>query len=509
METAIEAAESEDSVVEFLDRSIIINVKTREKRYAVMENGEVSAIRIRQPGGAAKVGNIYLGKVADVKPGINAAFIDIGGGRHGYLHISRLPAFVHGKNPNAAISAYLSPGQTVMVQVKKDETGQKGPLLTGIIELSGEQIVYLPEGKYTAVSKKADDADRNKWRARARKALEPQEGIIVRTAAIHAGGDGWLDELKCLRLRYKSLLEKAAQLKAPAVLHEKSTVEAEIFRELARLKSGMVIADDAEALARLKALLAGRPELDWSFELYSGKQNIFTRYRIDRALEDALKRVVWLENGAYLVIDEAEALTIIDVNTGKYTGTTDQAETVLKTNLLAAKEIGRQLKLRDYGGIILVDFIDMQRDEQRAQVRAALEKELENDEKQTRITGFTELGILQMTRKKTRKSLPETLLSVCPVCGGSGKIESPETLAFRLERELWEAPHADYEAVLIECTQDVKDCFCGETGVHLKRLENLLGMKLFFHISRDAHPFYAIRQFGTAAGLAAKGKDPN
>ncbi|GER69165.1 ribonuclease E [Weizmannia acidilactici] len=488
-----------------LSQSIVINFKTREKRYAVLENGEVAAIRIRQPGDVTKVGNIYLGKVAAVKPGINAAFIDIGGGRHGYLHIGRLPAFLHGNDEirERPISSFLAAGQPIIVQVKKDGTALKGPLLTGIIELAGEQIVYLPEGKYTAVSKKADEAERKLWRSRVRAHLEPREGIILRTAALT--GDGkWLDELKTMRKKYRAMVDKASREKAPAVLYEKNNVETEIYRELVRLKSGTVISDDPEILKRLKKLLENHPELDWSLEFYSGQVNIFTYYKIDGALEDALKRIVWLENGAYIVIDETEALISIDVNTGKYTGRQDQDETVLQTNMLAAKEIARQLKLRDYGGMILIDFIDMQDEKEREKVRLALEKELANDGKQTRITGFTELGILQMTRKKTRKSLPETLLKVCPVCKGKGKIESPETVAFRLERELLEMPSGLHEAVLIECTEDVKDCFCGDNLVHLGRLEHLLHVKLFFRIIRDAHPYYAIRQFGTVRELGEK-----
>ncbi|WP_018660998.1 Rne/Rng family ribonuclease [Heyndrickxia acidiproducens] len=490
-----------------MSQSLIINFKSREKRYAIVENGEVSMIKIQQPAGTSKVGNIYLGKVAAIKPGINAAFIDIGEGRHGYLHRDQLPAFLQQDGPekeHVLISNYLTVGQKIMVQVKKDETALKGPLLTGIIELPGERIIYLPEGRYAAVSKKADENKRRAWRNLARGQLHPPEGIIIRTAAFQTHGSEWLQELDRLRKRYHVLASQARAKKAPAVLYEKSIVETEIYRELVRLKSGTVVSDDSETLRQLKSMAQTDPELDWSFQYYNQRTAIFTYYHVENALENALKRVVWLENGSYLVIDETEALISIDVNTGKFTGQLNQHDTVLKTNLLAAKEIGRQIMLRDYGGIILVDFIDMQNEQERGRVKHTLQEALEHDPKQTRIVGFTALGILQITRKKTRKTLSETLLSPCPVCNGTGRIESPETLAFRLERELWEAPFGEHEAVMIACSENVRDCFCGENDRHLKRLESMLHVKLFFQTGHNPHPYYSIRQFGTVEELAAK-----
>ncbi len=490
-----------------VSNSIIVNAKTREKRYAVIQHEKVSKIIIQQPQDITKVGNVYIGKVMSIKPGINAAFIDIGEGRHGYLHRDQLPSFLHqddDRKHSYPISKYVTLGQKIIVQVKKDETSFKGPLLTAIIEIQGDRLIYLPEGKYIAVSKKSDETTRKEWRKRANQFIKDPEGLIIRTAAFQSSQSEWEQELEKLRNTYSNLLKQAATKKVPSLLFENNNLETAVFQEMVRLKSGEIIGDDTGFIQRLETRIQTHPHLSWSFQYYNERQNIFSSYHIDGEIQHALKRIVWLENGAYLVIDETEALISIDVNTGKFTGKQNQKETVLKTNILAAKAIGTQLKLRDYGGMILIDFIDMQVDSYREEVRRVLQEELKKDPRQTKIIGFTPLGILEMTRKKTRKSLAETLLMPCPVCKGSGKIESPETLAFRLERELWEMLSSEYDAVLIECTEDVKDCFCGDNQIHLQRLETFLHMKLLFHVKQDAHPFYSIRQFGRYEDLRGK-----
>lgn len=237
---------------------------------------------------------------------------------------------------------------------------------------------------------------------------------------------------------------------------------------------------------------------------YQGKENIFHVHHIEHEIEQALHRNVELENGAYLVIDQTEALTVIDVNTGKFSGKNHLAETVVKTNLVAAVEVAKQLRLRDIGGIILIDFIDMKNEQDRMQVQKTLEIELSKDEKQSKVISFTALGILQLTRKKTKQALSEALTVACLVCEGSGRVLSPETVAFRLERELWEHRFTDNEAVWIETTEEVRSVFSGENNVHLFRFQELLGLTIFLTLQSSAKPFYLIRQFGKVQELKAR-----
>lgn len=484
---------------------IIIDYKTSEKRFATKENNTVTKIFIEQPQDQTKVGNIYIGKVVDVKNGMNACFVDIGCDKHGFVHRDQLPAYIHSSDPNKqyqSISKFVQKGEKLIVQVKKDETNIKGPLLTAIIELSGEKMIYIPEGGYIAVSKKGDEQSRIKWKNIAIKHKLNQEGFIIRTGALNNNEEQWILELNLLRQRYQHLLNEANMLKAPSILFQSSLFEKELQGELSRLKKGKVISDNQEILQHLKQYV--KEPSEWKFVFHFNDENIFTAYNIDAEIEKSLKRVVWLDNGAYLVIDETEALISIDVNTGKFSGTKNLQDTVLQTNILAAKEISRQLQLRDYGGIILIDFIDMKYEHHRQIIQKTMQDEVEKDSKYTRLVGFTSLGIFQITRKKTKKSLSETLLTPCPVCSGKGKVESPETIAFRLERELWEKPFKEHEAVLIELTDEVRAIFCGENNVHLRRIENALNVCLFLSVIHYCRPVYYIRQFGSKSELAAK-----
>jgi ribonuclease G len=225
---------------------------------------------------------------------------------------------------------------------------------------------------------------------------------------------------------------------------------------------------------------------------------------VEHEIDKALKHIVWLDHGAYLIFDETEALTIIDVNTGKFSGKTDYQETVLKTNQLAAKEVVRQLRLRDIGGIVLIDFIDMTREKDKQMILTLIERELTRDQKRTKVIGFTPLGILQLTRKKTKVTLSEALEVKCPVCDGTGRILSPETVGFRLERELLEHRNSDFEAVLVETTQEVKAELLGPNEAHREALEELLHLKLYFSIQASARHYYILKQFGNVSKISQK-----
>ena len=477
-------------------KKLIVNDLTREKRFALLDKEKIEKLFIMQPKQSSLVGNIYMGTVTKVLPGMNAAFVEIGEGKNGFIHRDKLASFVlsreeKGVKESRSISSFVHQGERILVQIEKDATGTKGPRLTGVIELSGEHIVYMPKGKYVAVSKKILQPEiRDTWRLFGYEIKEEEEGLLFRTSSEAVSQQDIQKELEELRLRYQRLESDALQTKKPSRIFEHNSFLQEINEEINPIMNAVEMIVDSRPL--LESLQKAFPQVPIS--LYTGKENIFSAYRLEAELEKALKRIVWLDKGAYLVIDEDEALTIIDVNTGKFSGKLDLADTVLKTNLLAAVEAARQIRLRDIGGIILIDFIDMKNDIERDQVFEKIKAELKKDQRRTNLIGFTQLGILQLTRKKTKVSISEALMEKCPVCEGTGLIPSVETIAFRLERELYEYRYRDIEEVVIETTEEVQNIFCGEQNIHKKRLEEILGFAISFQLEINDKPFYHILQ---------------
>lgn len=445
---------------------------------------------IEQPKQQSLVGGIYFGFVEKVLPGMDAAFINIGIEKNGFLHRDKLPAFLTKKEDNS-ISAYLHQGQKLLVQVEKDATGDKGPRLTGIIEFSGRMTVYSPEGHFIAVSKKIEHPDaREKWRHFGFNTKQGDEGILFRTVCEEHTEEEVETELNDLRERYQNILKAAKTMKKPALLYEKNSFLEEIKDIVIKMSPEKVIVDSMEFKSELSRLV---PDMEVIF--HQNRENIFSTYRLEHEIENALNRVVTLENGAYLVFDEAEALTVIDVNTGKFAGHHVRQDTVMKTNEWAAKEIARQIRLRDLAGMILIDFIDMKIESDRERIKKVILTALGHDDKRTRIVGFTPLGVLQLTRKKMKVSISEALMEECRTCEGTGKVLSAESIAFQLERELLEQRGRDEEAVLIETTTEVKEIFAGEHGI-LTRIEEIIGMKIYFSTHDAAKPYYRIRQMG-------------
>lgn len=474
---------------------IIVNYLGREKRYAILKDQKLEKLYIEQPKQQSLVGNIYIGTVTKVMPGLHAAFVDIGEEKQGFLHKDKLVSFLSSKEEKMVkdrkgIGAFVHQGERIFVQVEKDATGDKGPRLTGIVELNGRNIVYLPNGYYVAVSRKIEDPEqRESWRQLGHELKQEHEGLIFRTSCTDAKREEIETELHHLRKMYDELKKNMKMVKKPTIVFESEHFIKELKEEMKKMGSGSIVIDDSTLKEKLPI---GSEELMYNIVYHQDKQNIFSFYGIDESVDKALRRLVWLPNGAYLVIDETEALTIIDVNTGKYSGKNHLQDTVVKTNELAAEEIARQLRIRDIGGIILIDFIDMKDPSDQVMVQKKLEKALKQDSKRTNIIGFTELGIMQLTRKKTKVALSEGLTEKCEVCDGTGRVLSAETVAFRLERELWELRGTDYESVTIETTAKVKDVFCGIEGKHLQRMEELIHATLEFVIVSNKKPFYKI-----------------
>ncbi|MEH7106619.1 Rne/Rng family ribonuclease [Bacillus sp. JJ1764] len=479
---------------------LIVNLVSREKRLAYLQNSRVEKLVFDRPEHRSLVGNIYFGTVSKVLPGMNAVFVDIGEGKNGYLHRDQLPSLVASEDKQKTVTAYVHQGEKLFVQVEKDATGTKGPKLTGIIEFQGTNLIYLPNGHYIAVSKKIQDIQKSaSLRNFANQYKMEQEGLIFRTSSISSTEEELITELSQLRERYQIMVRNAALMKKPGIIFQKDSFTEIIFEQAERMTAGEVIVDD---LHLKKIMQAKYPKLNVIY--YKDKENIFSTYKVEHAIEKALKRMVWLENGAYLIFDETEALTIVDVNTGKFSGKSDYQDTVLKTNQLAARETLHQLRLRDIGGIVLIDFINMKQEQDRKAILETIEKELLKDEKRTKLIGFTPLGILQLTRKKTKVTLSENLQVKCSVCEGTGRVLSSETVAFQMERELLEHRHSDYEAVLIETTNEVKAALLGDNEIHRQVLEDLLHMKLCFTTTATSKPYYLIKQFGTESEIAQK-----
>ncbi len=471
---------------------VIVNLKTRENRFVYLIDGKVEKIYVQQPQFKTTVGNIYLGQVTKVVPGMNAAFVEIGEGKGAYLPREKMASFVRNEGTleekkKKSVSSYVKQGERVLVQVMKDAAGPKGAKITGIIEMTGEHIVYMPYGRYVAVSKKINSSTSQKHlRSFGIRIKSEAEGLIFRTSAANCSEEELIKELEVLRQEYKDLEQRATQKKI-MLLQENNEFTKQLYYLFQQMKEGEVIVDRVEERKQWQTMF---PHLTVSY--HQGNEEIFSHYHVDTEIEKALKRIVWLSNGAYMIIDQAEAATIIDVNTGKYEGKHQLEHTVFQTNSLAAKEVARQIRLRDLSGIILIDFIDMKVEEEK-KVIAIMEKELTADNRQSKVIGFTSLGILQVTRKKTMKSLSETVQSKCTVCEGTGLVKSAESMAFQLERELWEYRNRDIEVVEIKAAQDVHHFFIGEGSIHKKRLEEVLGFAIKIEVAEFPKPDYTIR----------------
>ncbi|WP_286184445.1 Rne/Rng family ribonuclease [Bacillus sp. SD075] len=480
-------------------KKMIANLASREKRVAVLENGVLRKLEIMPPQKRSAVGNIYLGKVTKVLPGMDAVFIDYGAEKNGFLHRDEIPSFQLTKKSDgkASIGQFVRQGEKLLVQVTRDETGTKGAKLTGLIEFSTDSLVYIHGIDYVGVSKKFKNDDLHKqWRERALQYKNPDEGLIVRTSMENESESVFLDRLTGLRELYKGFEGKAASLKAPSLLYERDTYLDMIISEMSGTATGELAIDDFEAYRELKKWIQENRK-EWVISHVTGPKNVFSEWNVEAQVEKMAKKIVWLENGGYLIFEETEAFTVIDVNSGKFTGKVAKEATLFAVNQAAAKEVARQLRLRNISGIILIDFINMANSRHEQEIIEIVKKEAVRDEKRIQVIGFTELGILQMTRKRTSPSLSEMMSVPCPVCSGSGKIESPETVAFQLERELLEHRKTDEEAVWVEASKAVADVLLGEKESYRPTLEELIAKKIFLSFIPGSRNAYSIKRFGS------------
>ena len=418
-----------------MSKTIIANVMPEETRMAIIENGQLAEVAIERSENGHIVGNIYKGKVKNILPGMQAAFVDIGRDKNAFLYLGDLyPRY----SCETTQQTMLTVGQEVIVQIVKDAMGTKGPRVTTHITLPGRFVVLMPTVEYIGVSRRIDsEAERERLRQAAEKVKPENMGLIVRTVAAGKTEDDIAKDIAYLRNFWQSLSARTKRASAPSLLFRDVDLVIRIVRDYLSPDVSEVFIDSREAHSRICDLLAySSPELVPRVQLYQGQEEIFSYYHIAEEVEQIGKRIVGLSCGGYIVIDHTEALTVIDVNTGKFTGRTSLSDTVFHANLEAATEIARQIRLRDIGGIIIIDFIDMDKEEQKKAVLASLEQKVKEDRTKTNILGLTGLGLVEMTRKKARQNVDQFLYTECPCCEGRGRIQSPDTVALQVLRKV-------------------------------------------------------------------------
>ena len=471
---------------------LLVNVTPQETRVAVVENGMLQEVFIERARRRGLVGNIYRGVVNRVLPGMQAAFIDIGLDRAAFLHASDIALMDSVDKTEASgngdnITRLLHEGQKLLVQVIKDPLGSKGARLTTHITIPSRYLVFMPETENVGVSQRIEDeAERQRLReiVLTERDKENTGGFILRTAAEGVDEESIASDLHFLQRLWASVREQMARAKAGDVVHEDLPLVLRVLRDISDSEVEKLRIDSRETFQRVDRFVRQfTPELLNKLEYYPGERPVFDLYGVDDEIQKALERKVQLKSGGHLVLDQTEAMTTIDVNTGAYVGHRNLEETIFKTNLEAAQAIVRQLRLRNLGGIIIVDFIDMQTEEHKRQVLRALEKHVERDNANCHISEISSLGLVQMTRKRTRESLEHILCEPCPTCGGRASVKTAETVCYEIFREiLRESRQFDVQQLLVLASQEVVDLLLDEESTSLAELEAFIGKPIKFQV---------------------------
>ena len=508
-----------------MSEEILINVTPHEARVAVVENGVLQDVHIERTRKRGLVGNIIKGRVYRVLPGMQSAFVDIGLERTGFLHVSDLVETdeemevesVAGTLTDNSIDTLLREGQELLVQVVKDPIGAKGARLTTRISIPSRYLVFIPNHAVVGVSQRIEEeAERERLRGLvARYQSESQSvalaagggaavlhtitpepsrgGYIVRTAAEGADEDELYRDMDFLVKLWGSISIRAKNTYAPALIHEDLPLVIRTMRDLTHVQVEKVRIDSKETYIRvLEFCKHFIPDFLGRIEYYSGERPIMDLYSIEDELRKSLDRKVQLKSGGHLVIDQTEAMTTIDVNTGAFVGHRNLEETIYKTNLEASQAIAKQLRLRNLGGIIIIDFIDMQEPEHARQVLRTLEKRVDKDHSKVTISEFTSLGLVQLTRKRTRESMEQILCEPCPSCNGRGTMKTPETVCYEIFREiLREVRQFDGNKLLVIAAQPIVDMLMDEESASVAELEEFIGRPITFQVE----PLYIREQY--------------
>jgi ribonuclease E len=405
------------------DKLMVITEHGERDQIAVLEEDVLVQHYVTRQGATSMVGNVYRGRVQNVLPGMEAAFIDIGRGRNGVLYAGEVnyrPEDLEGPAPR--IENVLKSGQAVTVQVTKDPMGGKGARLTAQISLPGRYLVLAPEQDLSGISRRLPDAERKRLKSILRKVQPEGHGVIVRTAAEGASEEALVHDLQRLIALWEGIEKQTKKVKAPAVLYEEPELTLRVFRDLFTDEEFKGLVTDSPRIYErvLEYVRDIAPDLEPKITLHEGQLPAFEEHRIEEQIHKALDRKVWLPSGGYLVIERTEAMTIVDVNTGKSVGKTNLEETVVNTNLEAAREVARQLRLRDIGGIIVVDFIDMLLEENKGKVEETMKEAMALDKTRSQVFEIGPLGLMQVTRKRVSSGLVESFSETCPTCEGRG-----------------------------------------------------------------------------------------
>jgi ribonuclease G len=490
-----------------MKRDILINASPRETRVAILEDEHLVELLTDRPDARRSVGDVFLGRVDAVHPGIQAAFISIGTEKSAFLHASDLVApDESGDGPDDAedeaeddeagdkrrrgrkraevppIQDVVKKGQDLIVQVTKESISTKGPRVTAQVSLAGRFLVYMPFASKVGVSRKIGDrAQRARLREQVQSVLpENSGGVIVRTVSEDATPDNFKRELDTLMSQWKRITKKTKHVKAPAVLHRETSLTRGIMRDVLSAKVERVIVDSKQLHNEIAEYLKGvAPELIERVKLYDDTLPLFDKFEIEPEIRDLFKRRCDLPSGGYLIIEPTEALVSVDVNSGRYTGKKDAEATILRTNLEAAREVARQIRLRDVGGIIVCDFIDMESKTNRDKVLNELRNHLARDRARTKAFAVSDLGLIEMTRQRVRQSHLQSMTEPCPTCHGTGRVFTPETIVRRVERSLKRvAVQGKRDALVVKVHPDVAYYVLEQEKDFVKKLEKLAGGKL-------------------------------
>jgi ribonuclease G len=481
------------------NEEFLINFTPQETRVAQLQQGVVQELHIERTNGRGIVGNIYLGRVARVLPGMQSAFVDIGLERTAFLHVADIwgeRQSGSGHDGPRPIERILSEGQQLTVQVLKDPIGTKGARLSTQISLAGRLLVYLPQEKHIGISQRIENEEsREQLRSRIQSLLPPDEqgGFIARTMAESAGETELANDITYLRRLWSEIKNRGKEAHAPFMLHHDLTLAQRLLRDLVSHETARIVIDSRENFQKL-SLFAQEymPQLAPLLTHYVGERPLFDLHSVEEEIQRALARRVELKSGGYLIFDQTEALTTIDVNTGGFVGSRNFDDTIFKTNLEAAQTIARQLRLRNLGGIIIVDFIDMETPEHRDAVLTEFNKALSRDHTRITVNGFTALGLVEMTRKRTRESLAHVLCESCPSCGGRGEVKTAQTVAYEILRELLrEARQFSAREFRVLASPVVTNLFLDEESQSIAMLSDFIGKPISLH----AEASYGQEQF--------------
>jgi len=474
-----------------MTEDILINVTPFETRVALVAQGAVQELHVERAIQRGQVGNIYLGKVVRVLPGMQSAFVEVGLDRAAFLHIADMRENRDERAQNSTptpIEKLLFEGQSLMVQAIKDPIGTKGARLSSQLSIAGRMLVYLPHEPHIGISQKiGSETERQALRDRVQALIPADEkgGFIVRTQAVLATDDELTADLTYLKKLWSNVQTAARTLPAGSLLHQDLTLAQRVLRDMVSPNTQQILVDSRSTCAELEAWAQTyTPSVIERIHHYSGERPLFDTANVEEEIKLALSRRVDLKSGGYLIIDQTEALTTVDVNTGGFVGGRNFDDTIFKTNLEAAQAAARQLRLRNLGGIIILDFIDMDDARHRDAVLAELHKALAHDRTRMTVNGFTQLGLVEMTRKRTRDSLAHQLCEPCPTCQGRGNVRTSRSICYEILREiLREARQFNPREFRILAAQQVVDLFLEEESQHLALLGDFVGKRISLEVA--------------------------